>query len=654
MFLNDNLPPAIARSIKLTVLLGALLCCVMIAAIGIINWLVLEKINQQVKHLINETAVKTNLIYDMRLAARERNLHLAMSLLVTDPFIIDQQWNNFLEQGTLFLIAREKLKQFDLSKAEMDLLEKQRELSIDTVKLQYQLHEQQLAGEYSKAIDTLNEETLMQIKVFSVLDSILELHKKNNKVIINNIYQSQKKTQKVIGLLIVMIFSIIYLISAYLINKLSIQDRKIKNEEIKYNALIEGSIDGILVADKKHIIKCNNNALKLFNIASLDELNRIGLDFFSHLSEKQHNENEADFFDFINSAILENKKQFAWRFKNFQGDDFPADIELQSIELDNNEYIQIIIRDTSEREAARQALLDANKNLEIKVEQRTDELNKTNAKMVNLARSAGMSEVASGVLHNVGNVLNSVNVSASVLKTSNTTSKTGQIDKIANILKENSGNIDDYLQNDEAGKFLIPYIEQLSIKLANEKNEQEKELGELIRNIDHIKNIISMQQNYTSNVGMIEKVMSSEVANDAVNINISSINISNIKLNKQYDADIELSIDKHKLIQILVNLLSNAKHAVVNGKKTHKDIIFGIKTDKKNVIFYVKDNGIGISKEDQKRVFEFGFKKRTDGHGYGLHHSAIAAKELGGELMVESDGLGQGATFTLTIPLQQT
>jgi signal transduction histidine kinase len=650
---NKNQAP-VTQNIRIRLTLGALIACLMIATIGIINWYALENVNQQVRYLVNESAVKTGLIYDMRTTARERNLHLAMSLLVTDPFLIDQQWSKVKEQGTLFLIAREKFKNQNLSTSEIALLNRQREISKHAVKLQYLLHQQHLSGEYKKATNTFTREISMQVKVFSVLDDILEIHKKNSQIIINNIFESQRKTLKTIIILIIFIFSIIYLISSYLLKHLSIQAQEIKNEGIKYKALIEGSTDGILVLDKNQVIDCNNSALKLFEVESLTELNKIGLDYFSQFSDSKTETKTDGIFGAINFSLINHKTQYEWKFKNSKNIDFPADIELKKIDIDKKNYIQIIIRDISERKNAEQALIDANKNLEKKIRERTNELNTTNTKMIGLARSAGMSEVASGVLHNVGNVLNSVNVSASVLKTKAASSKINNIEKIANILKENSDDINNYLKNDEAGKLLIPYIEQLSLKLNDEQKEQEQEIDCLIHNIDHIKNIISMQQSYTSNAGITEKVMTSEVANDAININISSINKKNINLSKYYDIDFELSVDKHKLIQILVNLISNANHAVITGGKTDKDIIIGIKKDNENIIFYVEDNGIGIEKEDLERVFEFGFKKRVGGHGYGLHHSALVAKELGGNLIVESDGLNQGARFTLTIPGTQS
>ena len=641
----------IATNIKITLIAGILISCILVSAIGIITWFALKNVTSQVESLVNETTVKRKLIYEMRIAARERNLHLAMSLLVDDPFLIDEEWMKFKEQGTLFLIAREKLKKHNPGDEEKALLERQRALSKDAVELQYKLNEQRLSGDYINAIETLHDEISVQVKVFGVLDEILELHEKNNQAIINDILESQKNTHKTIALLIISVFSIIYLTSTYLIKRLSSQAQEIKNESIKYKALIEGSIDGILVLNKNFVTDCNNNALKLFGVKSLTELNNIGLDYFSRFSETKSTAKDNGVFSAVNHALVANKKKYEWRFRNTDEKTFPADVELQGIELDNVNYVQMIIRDITQRENTQKELRYANENLEQKVKERTNQLEKTNKEMVSLAHSAGMSEVASGVLHNVGNVLNSVNVSSSLIKTRAEKSRVKQLSKIVDIFHNQAEDINNYLKNDEAGKLVIPFIEQLSIKLTDEQNKQIEEINSLIHNIDHIKNIISMQQSYAGGLGVTEKIKSSEVANDAIDINIASIKKSGINLSKHYAADIDITVDKHKLIQILVNLISNAKHAVVNGGKTDRNIILGIQKENKNIIFYVEDNGIGIEQPDIERIFEFGFKMRLDGHGYGLHHSANAAKELGGTLTVKSDGHGKGTRFTLAIPI---
>jgi signal transduction histidine kinase len=69
------------------------------------------------------------------------------------------------------------------------------------------------------------------------------------------------------------------------------------------------------------------------------------------------------------------------------------------------------------------------------------------------------------------------------------------------------------------------------------------------------------------------------------------------------------------------------------------------------VSIIVRDNGIGIPPENLIKIFNHGFTTKRDGHGFGLHSGANAAKEMGGSLTAESNGPGLGATFTLELPV---
>jgi signal transduction histidine kinase len=112
-----------------------------------------------------------------------------------------------------------------------------------------------------------------------------------------------------------------------------------------------------------------------------------------------------------------------------------------------------------------------------------------------------------------------------------------------------------------------------------------------------------------------------------------------------------ISVEKHKVLQILVNIIRNAKYACDESAAKEKRITLKVYWQDPWVCIAVIDNGIGIPSENLTRIFNHGFTTRKDGHGFGLHSGALAASELGGALSVHSEGLGQGATFTLTLPL---
>ncbi len=272
--------------------------------------------------------------------------------------------------------------------------------------------------------------------------------------------------------------------------------------------------------------------------------------------------------------------------------------------------------------------------------------------VVDLSRRAGMSEIAASVLHNVGNVLNSVNVSSSVLADKVRELKINSIAKTAQIIKDNSSNLGEYFSENPQGKQLPEFLEKLATRLAGEQVSILEELDLLARNIDHIAQIIKVQQSYANVGGMQEHLDIGELVEDALRMNASMFMRHHMELVREFEVMPKIWAEKHKILQILVNLIRNAKHALTDGGVEPKRLIIRIESqNNESVAISIKDNGIGIKPENLKRVFEYGFTTKSDGHGFGLHGGAITAQELGGSLTVHSEGQGMGATFTLEIPL---
>jgi signal transduction histidine kinase len=112
-----------------------------------------------------------------------------------------------------------------------------------------------------------------------------------------------------------------------------------------------------------------------------------------------------------------------------------------------------------------------------------------------------------------------------------------------------------------------------------------------------------------------------------------------------------IQTEKHRVLQILVNLIRNAKYALDDSKRTDKLLTIKLgRNGGDHIKIDVVDNGVGIPEENLTRIFGHGFTTRSNGHGFGLHSSALAIKELGGSLTAHSDGVGKGATFTLLLP----
>ncbi len=297
-------------------------------------------------------------------------------------------------------------------------------------------------------------------------------------------------------------------------------------------------------------------------------------------------------------------------------------------------YFSSIMRDMTERRRSDQALRDSQQRL------------------VETSRLAGMAEVATGVLHNVGNVLNSVNVSASLVVEKLRRSKAPKVAKAAALLTGRNGDLGEYLSHDENGKKLPGYLAQLGEFLVTENEEILREVDQLGHNIEHIKEVVAMQQSYAKVSGAMEDLPVHQLVDDAIAMNTGAFERHGVVVQKQFAEVPLVQVDRHKVLQILINLIRNAKYALDDVQRLDKRITISIfAPNKEQVNVVVADNGIGISAENLTLVFSHGFTTRADGHGFGLHSGALAAHSMGGSLSVASLGINRGATFTLQLPI---
>jgi PAS domain S-box-containing protein len=281
-----------------------------------------------------------------------------------------------------------------------------------------------------------------------------------------------------------------------------------------------------------------------------------------------------------------------------------------------------------------------------------EELNNLNRRLLETSRQAGMAEVATGVLHNVGNVLNSVNVSSTLICDQVRNSKSARLKDVVLLLNNNAANLADFITNDPKGKIIPGYLNNLAERLAAEQKDLLGELELLVKNVEHIKDIVAMQQNYARVSGVIESLSVQSLVEDALQMNAAALARHGILIVRDFQEVPVVAVDKHKVLQILVNLIRNAKYAIDAASRRDKRLSVAIRPAENNQIeITVVDNGIGIAPENLTRIFSHGFTTKKDGHGFGLHSGALAAKEMGGSLSAASEGAGLGATFVLRLPV---
>ncbi len=281
------------------------------------------------------------------------------------------------------------------------------------------------------------------------------------------------------------------------------------------------------------------------------------------------------------------------------------------------------------------------------------QLDKLNRQLMDTSRQAGMAEVATGVLHNVGNVLNSVSVAATLVAERLRGSKVTNLRRTTTLLREKSGQLGEFLTNDPKGKLIPEYLATIADQMAAEQAKLIEKMDSVGQHIEHIKEIVAMQQSYAKISGVYQDLPVTSLVEDALQMNAAAFDRHGIDLVKEIDPDMPLArVDRHKVLQILINLLRNAKYAMdgLGGSHPKRLTVRVGSAGPERVRITIADTGVGIAADHLTKIFNHGFTTKKDGHGFGLHSGANAAKEMGGTLRAHSDGPGKGAEFTLELP----
>ena len=286
--------------------------------------------------------------------------------------------------------------------------------------------------------------------------------------------------------------------------------------------------------------------------------------------------------------------------------------------------------------------------------QAQEQMEKTHRELLIVSRQAGMSEVATGVLHNVGNVLNSVNVSATLVADHLTAFRIPNLTRVASLMRDQGENLGDFLTHDPRGRQLPEYLAELAKHLSTEQTLILKEIEFVKKKIDHIKEIVATQQSYGKVSALTERVRMADLVEDVLRMHSSELAERAVELQREYAPALpEIIVDKHKVLQIILNLITNAKQSCIESGGAEKRVSVRVTSGDDRVRVILSDNGVGIPAANLTKMFNHGFTtKKKGGHGFGLHSGALAAKQMGGALIAHSEGPGKGATFTLELPLQ--
>ncbi len=281
------------------------------------------------------------------------------------------------------------------------------------------------------------------------------------------------------------------------------------------------------------------------------------------------------------------------------------------------------------------------------------DLERSQRALLDASRLAGMAEVATGVLHNVGNALTSLVVSVETVRQQVSAHSLAKLPQVVALLRGNLEHLPQFLTEDPKGKLVLDYLDALASRDAEYQKKLLEELGVMSTHVGHIAEIVATQQSYATTVAVTEELAPAEVWEDAIQLNAASIARHGVNIVREFTDSPKIVVQKGKLLQILVNLVQNAKNACAEATPAAvRTVTLRVSPLERGVAFSITDEGVGIAKENLDRIFQQGFTMRKKGHGFGLHSCAVMAQQMGGTLMAQSTGLGHGTTFTLQLPLR--
>jgi PAS domain S-box-containing protein len=415
-----------------------------------------------------------------------------------------------------------------------------------------------------------------------------------------------------------------------------VEDRRqaedaLKDSELRYRNLFENNPMPMFVMDLETLqfVAVNNAAIRHYG---------YNQDAFLTLSLPMITEGAEPLA--VERAFRSSAKSFdagEWKHRKNNGEIIEVQLTAHAIVFAGKVTKIVLANDVTERNRAQRQVEEMHKQL------------------MDASRQAGMAEVATGVLHNVGNVLNSVNVSATVLADSVRKTKAASVKKVAELLDANKTDLTAFFSNNGKGQMLPGYLTTLAQQIESEQQARIAEIEQLTKNIAHIKEIVAMQQAYAKVSGVMENFAPRTLLDEALRLASSELSRERVTVELDCPKTLpEVCVDRHKVMQILINLITNARQAMEKCPDDRKKLTVTASYDGGDRLSVtVRDTGCGIPQENLTRIFNHGFTTKESGHGFGLHSAANAAKEIGGSLTGTSEGPGHGAAFTLQLPLKE-
>jgi len=285
------------------------------------------------------------------------------------------------------------------------------------------------------------------------------------------------------------------------------------------------------------------------------------------------------------------------------------------------------------------------------IEKIAERLRKAEEELEDKSQNEGMAEIAAGVLHNVANVLSSVNSSNTFIQDTAKYSKVDGLIKANKLLREHIDHIDQFIFEDPRGKKLLNYYLKLEEPLRKEREDIVTQSERLDEKISIINDVITAQQSHAVSSQITSETVLSEIVESTLSLQEDLVEDYKLDVTTDLKATTPVIAQRSKLIHVLVNFIKNAGESMEENHPENKKLTIKTWEDSYKVYLSVTDNGLGIKGENIDKIFSHTYTTKKKGHGFGLHSSANYMKEMGGKIKVSSEGRGKGTTFTLVFPI---
>ena len=396
-------------------------------------------------------------------------------------------------------------------------------------------------------------------------------------------------------------------------------EQRLESSEAHSRAVVSNAADGIVtINDGGYIKSANRAAAAIFGLLESEMVGRRAHELIPEHATKPGGDRLA--------SATPSSSRYEVKARRSDGADVYIELCLSEFQAAGEKHSVAILRDLTQAKASQAEILALNRQL------------------LDASRLAGMAEISTGILHNVGNALTSVNVSMTMLEKGVETSNVLKLEKLAAVF---SGD-DERCASDRGA---VKLLDRLTAHLLAERGSMREQISNLRQQIDHIKAVVSTQQRFATTRGVEEVVSVQELLDAALRLNEAVFEEHSIQVTCEYAQLPPLVVDRHKVMQIVLNLLSNARDALEDCAVDRRSLAVRLGSTRGDFFrISVIDSGVGIEPADLDRVFQHGFSTKDAGHGFGLHNSANTAAAMGGSLTASSDGSGAGAAFVLELP----